>query len=141
MLSHGAPFYAVYNVGPYTFQPWKVVWAEIAGSLQAAVIGQAPVPHTGQSKPVVPDHKVYFVAFDRAEEAHFVCALLNSAPVRTFADSFTVKTQVSNLFRVLRLPPYTAADPRHGRLAELSRQAHAGERWQAEIDTCALEVL
>lgn len=141
MLPHGAPFYAVYNVGPYTFKPWKVVWAEVAGSLQATVMGRASLPHTGQIKPVVPDHKVYFVAFDREEEAHFVCALLNSRQVRTFVNSFTVKTQVSNLFRILRLPPYLAPDPRHQRLAELSQQAHAGERRQEEIDTWVQEVI
>ncbi len=140
MKNTGAPFYAVYNVGPYTFQPYKVVWAEQSGTLEAAVVSTAKVPHMGE-RLVVPDHKVFFAAFDDETEAHFVCALLNSEPVRTFVDSFTVKLQVGTLFDVLRLPPFDVHDPLHLRLATLSRQAHTGADLRAEVDTCAEEAL
>ncbi|MBL7063171.1 MAG: N-6 DNA methylase [Anaerolineae bacterium] len=140
MKNTGAPFYAVYNVGPYTFQPYKVVWAEQSSTLEAAVVSTAQVPHLGE-RLVVPDHKVFFAAFDDETEAHFVCALLNSEPVRTFVDSFTVKLQVGTLFDVLRLPPFDAHDPLHLRLATLSRQAHTGADLRAEVNTCAEEAL
>jgi len=130
----------VYNIGPYTFQPHKVVWAEQSGTLEAAVISSVALPHLGE-RVVVPDHKVFFAAFDDVTEAHFVCALLNSKSVRTFVDSFTVKLQVGTLFDVLRLPPFDAHDPLHCRLATLSRQAHTGAGVRAEVDVCAEELL
>lgn len=118
------PNYAIYNVGAYTFSPFKVVWAEIAGSLEAAVISEAPVPFGGGLKPIVPDHKVYFVPFDDADHAHYVCALLNAQPVREFVDSFTVKLQVGSLFRHVRLPEFDPNKPSHLALVAHSRRAH-----------------
>ena len=44
------PFYAIYDVGDYTFSPYKVVWAEMAGTLQAAVISEAVAPYGGGAK-------------------------------------------------------------------------------------------
>ena len=34
------PFYATFNVGPYTFAPWKVVWSEIGNEIDAAVVSR-----------------------------------------------------------------------------------------------------
>jgi hypothetical protein len=36
-----APFFAIYNVGDYTFQSWKVVWPEMSSRFYAAVAGSA----------------------------------------------------------------------------------------------------
>jgi hypothetical protein len=124
MAAVDIPFYAIYDVGDYTFAPYKVVWAEMAGTLQAAVIGHAVVPYGGGSKSVVPDHKVYFAAFDDPDQAHYVCALLNSEPVRAFIDSFTIKIQVGTLFRHIHVPAYDPSDQDHRDLAQLSRDAH-----------------
>ena len=77
----GAPFFAIYNVGPYTFQPWKVIWPEMSSRFFAAVAGSAPIPGGGL-RPYVPDHKIYFAAFDAPELAYYLCALLNAPMVR-----------------------------------------------------------
>lgn len=124
MAVQDIPFFAIYDVGDYTFAECKVVWAEMAGTLQAAVIGNAMVPFGGGLKPIVPDHKVYFAPFASLQYAHYVCALLNSAPIRTFIDSFTIKLQVGTVFRHIRLPVYEPSDPSHQRLVQLSQDAH-----------------
>jgi hypothetical protein len=118
------PNFAIYNVGEYTFAPYKVVWAEMAGSLQAAVISESELPFVGQYKPIVPDHKVYFVRFHEPKYAHYVCALLNSDPIRRFVDSFTIKIQVGTLFRHLTLPQFDPSNRDHSLLAKLSQAAH-----------------
>lgn len=141
--AHEVPNYAIYNVGQYTFAPYKVVWAEMAGSLQAAVISEAEVPFGGGYKPIVPDHKVYFVDFEESAPAHFVCALLNSDPVRRFIDSFTIKIQVGTLFRHLTLPRYDATNPDHDRLVRLSLRAHlkmSSTSGKESIDKQALKI-
>ena len=71
-----APFYSIYNVSEDTFAPYKTCWREQADFLTSAVIGQATVGN--EMKAIMPDHKVMFVPFEKAEEAHFLCAVLNS---------------------------------------------------------------
>lgn len=144
MRSMGAPFYAIYNVGSYTFSPYKVVWAEMAGSVAAAVVGTQDLPYGLGTRPVVPDHKVYFVACDTEDEAHFLCAMLNSEPVRLFVDSFTVKIQVGTLFKHLKLPEYDHNGSIHKALAKLSREAHLSgitDEMQQEIDNYGWELV
>jgi hypothetical protein len=142
MRPTGAPFYAVYNVGSYTFSKYKVVWAEMAGSIAAAVVSTQKLPHGLGTKPVVPDHKIYFVATNNENEAHFLCSMLNSEPVRTFVNSFTVKIQVGTLFRHLKLPPYDHNNAHHRRLVALSKEAHtSGTPAQDRIDSEAWAVV
>ncbi len=144
MKAQGAPFYAIYNVGDYTFAPYKVVWAEIARSLYSAVITSSALPHGLGTKLIVPDHKIYYVATDTEDKAHFLCAMLNSEPIKIFVDSFTVKIQVGSLFKSLKLPPYNEANPHHWKLVNLSKQAHASgvnSDLQSQIDSEAWKII
>jgi hypothetical protein len=113
----------VYNVGDYTFQPWKVVWPEMSSRFYAAVAGGAYVPVAGH-RPYVPDHKVYFASFDAKEPAFFLCGLLNTPMVREWIESHTVNIQVGNIFKHTKLPSYADDNPRHVALAELVERAH-----------------
>lgn len=119
----GAPNFAVYNVGPYTFQQWKVIWPEMSTKFFAAVAGSAAVPSAGQ-RPYVPDHKVYFAAFDDKETAHFLCGLLNTDMVREWIESHNVSIQVGDIFKHLSLPAYDPNDAAHVALAALVEKAH-----------------
>lgn len=119
----GAPFYAVYNVGAYTFQPWKVIWPEMSTSFYAAVAGNATVPGVGQ-RPYVPDHKVYFAGFNNKEPAYFLCGLLNAQAVREWVESHNISIQVGDVFKHMRLPEYNPSDTAHTTLARLVEQAH-----------------
>ena len=119
----GAPFHAVYNVGDYTFKPWKVIWPEMSSSFYAAVAGSADVPLVG-TRPYVPDHKVYFSAFDDKETAYYLCGLLNSQTVQEWIDSHNVSIQVADIFKHLNLPKFNQADKNHALLAETVMHAH-----------------
>lgn len=120
----GAPYYAVYNVGEYTFKPWKVIWPEMSNRFYAAVAGSAPVPGVGP-RPYVPDHKIYFVSFDTKEPAYYLCGLLNSSLVREWVESHTISIQVGDIFKHLRLPSFDPGDSRHLELATRVEAAHA----------------
>ena len=119
----GAPFHAVYNVGEYTFKPWKVIWPEMSSSFYAAVAGSAHVPLAG-IRPYIPDHKVYFSAFDDKETAYFLCGLLNSQTVQEWIDSHNVSIQVADIFKHLNLPEFNKLDKNHKVLAEKVMAAH-----------------
>ncbi|MDC9591565.1 N-6 DNA methylase [Xenorhabdus sp. XENO-10] len=119
----GAPFHAVYNVGDYTFKPWKVIWPEMSSSFYAAVAGSANVPLVG-SRPYVPDHKVYFSAFDDKETAYYLCGLLNSKTVQEWIDAHNVSIQVADVFKHLDLPEFNKKDIHHTLLAKRVMAAH-----------------
>jgi hypothetical protein len=119
----GAPFYDVYNVGDYTFQPWKVVWPEMSTRFYAAVAGSSMVPIVG-SRPYVPDHKVYFAGFNNKEPAYFLCGLLNTLMVREWIESHTVSIQMGDVFKHMTLPEFNAEDTGHVSFAALVESSH-----------------
>ena len=95
----------------------------MSSSFYAAVAGSADVPLVG-TRPYVPDHKVYFSAFDDKETAYYLCGLLNSQTVQEWIDSHNVSIQVADIFKHLNLPKFNQADKNHALLAETVMHAH-----------------
>jgi hypothetical protein len=123
MLKEGAPFYTMFAVGTYTFAPWKVVWRYIASDFIVAVAR----PRDG--KLVVPDHRLMLVDCLDENEAHYLCATLNSSPIRLAVRGFFVETQIApHVVERLRIPRFDPNNPVHLRLAELSEQAHGAAK-------------
>lgn len=109
-------WYTLFRLGPYTAGCWRVVWPHSAGGrLRAAVLSP--------EDPTVPDQKVVLVPFDAAEPALFLCALLNSPPVRRAAAGSGGMDASPNLVRRLALPRFDGADPAHRAVVDLARQA------------------
>ena len=118
-----APFYSLYNIGEYTLSPFKVCWREQSEFFTCSVVGRAEVE--GDSKAVIPDHKLMFVPVTSEAEAHYVCALLNSAVTVFLVKSYGIETQTStHVLEHVRLPRFNAHDKQHARLSKLSQQAH-----------------
>ncbi|MEY9671482.1 hypothetical protein ABIE93_001416 [Bradyrhizobium elkanii] len=132
-----APYYVVYNSGAYTFAPYKVVWAEQSSTFAAAVVTHANVPLVG-SRPFVPDHKIFFADFGKADVAYFVCGILNSPIIREYIESHTIQIQVSNIFKHLSIPKFESSNPAHDQISKL---CHAAHRAAAKDRERALEVL
>ena len=84
------PFYSMFNVGDYTFAPWKVVWRYVASDFIVAVVGPA-----SDEKPVVPNEKLMLVPVEDDNEAFYLCGVLNSSPIRFAVQSFFVQTQIA----------------------------------------------
>ena len=122
----GLPIYSIFCVGDYSFQPCKVVWLEQQNPIafRAAVVTEAAdsiVPN----KVIVPDHKVYSATVDSLDEAHYLCAFLNSHPVRTWLGGFLIGKQIGTaIFKYMHVPRYNAHDSDHRRLAGISVAAH-----------------
>jgi len=112
-------FYELYNVGPYSTAPYKVVWREQASLLTTAVIG----PEGG--KPVVPDHKLMLVPFDTRDEAHFLCACLSNSIARFIVKSYVIETSTStHVLEYMLIPRFARSRSVHRKLAFLSERAH-----------------
>jgi hypothetical protein len=120
IIEKGGPFYSVFGVGEYTLADWKVVWSgEVAPTLRAAVLG----PQIG-GRVAIPDQTAYMCAMESADSAHFLCALLNSTPVRFYYKTIAYKHTSMHFVRDLKLPEYDSQSELHCRLVELSREAH-----------------
>ena len=136
-----APYYAIYNVGAYTFAPYKVIWAEQSGRFEAAVARGGNVPILGL-RPYIPDHKIFFVDFEGADPAHYLCGLLASSLVKEFVESHNVSIQVGNIFKHMRLPAFDGSEKAHRRLAGLVERAHEeddGSAREALVDEVRCE--
>ncbi len=139
------PFYSMYNVGPYTMAPWKVVWSgQVAPRLRAAVIDGRDRDET-----IVPDQTCYFCSFEEAIPAHELCAILNSAPVRLWYKSVAYKHTSMGFVGQLQIPAPGLTPRLAKRLAALSEKAHVaslnGEQRklgeiESAIDECAAEL-
>jgi len=122
------PFYAMYNVGPYTTAPVKVVWRRMDRRMTAAVVQQIDHPLLGL-RPVVPQETCVLVAAANADEAHYLCAVLNSAVVNLLVRAHSVcggkGFGTPGILDYIRLRRFDPRDRRHRQLATLSRRAHA----------------
>lgn len=134
------PFYSMFDVGDYTFAPYKVVWREQAAGLTCAVVG----PEDG--KPVIPDHKLMMVECESADEAAYLCAALNSSPARLTVWAYAISIQQdTHIVQHVAVPRFAARNSVHRRLAWLAQEAHdrAGEDVadiEAQIDEAAAEL-
>jgi hypothetical protein len=77
-------FYGLMDIDDYTFAPWKVVWTRI-GSIQAAVVS------SDGGKVVIPQETITLVPCNSSEEAHYICAIVNSAVFQFAAESYSQK--------------------------------------------------
>jgi hypothetical protein len=121
------PFYSMYNVGPYTLAPSKVVWRRMDRRLRAAVVGCVDDTTLGR-RPMIPQETCVLVPCAGEDEAHYLCALMNSERSGRLVSAHSVSGGkgfgTPSILEYLGLRRYCANDARHVRLASLSREAH-----------------
>ncbi|RPI13527.1 MAG: hypothetical protein EHM65_05165 [Acidobacteriales bacterium] len=135
------PYYSQFNVGEATFAPFKVVWRRMAADLSAAVVSEWP--GALGAKMLLPLETTTFIGTSSAEEAHYLCAVMNSAPVRRLVRSFSSAGRgfgTPFVASQIRIPEFDPADALHGRLSEMSRAMHedCAAGWESEIDRAVL---
>jgi hypothetical protein len=124
------PFYSLYDIGSYTFQPYKVVWKDISGKISArgdfggaAVIGKKKDVNLGKVQ-LLPDATLMFIPCKSEDEAHYLCASLNSIFTRFVATCYAVLHVGQHVLKYTDIRQYDANNPNHQKLAELSKKAH-----------------
>jgi len=123
----GRAFYSMYDVGRYTIAPIKVVWRRMDRRINAAVAGPVDDPVVGP-RPVVPQETCVLVACETADEAHYLCGVLNSAVVGFLVASHSVRSGkgfgTPSMLDYVRIGRFEADNPQHAEVAAASRQAH-----------------
>jgi SAM-dependent methyltransferase len=104
----GKPYWSLWNVGPYTFSPHKVVWREISGRFQAAYVGP---------EVVVCDHKLYFVPCESEAEGRYLANVLNAPTVAGAISAYASQLSLgASVVEYLAIPRYDAE--RHRAIVE-----------------------
>ena len=136
------PFYVVYCVGQYTFSRYKVVWMEQQkpALFRAAVVSDEEGAE-GLNVAHIPDHKLYFASLETAMEAHYLCGVLNSGPVRNWLGGFLLGKQIGTaVLEYTRIPEYDPQDRTHREIATISAEAHEERVGSWSTDTLAPDV-
>jgi len=138
-----APFYTMFNIGEQSFAPYKVVWKRMANDLEAVVLTKVETP-IGE-KDVIPTDTTSLIPFKSEEEAHYVCAILNSSPVRFCVRSYSSAGRgfgSPSIVKHFGIPKYERSNEVHWKLSELSKRAHGlAKRYYEEKDLKAREEL
>jgi type II restriction/modification system DNA methylase subunit YeeA len=125
------PFYTVYDIGVYTFEPYKVVWKNIAGAITgkaefscAAITDKIDDPYLGQ-KTIIPNVKLMLASVSTPEEAYYLAGVLNSTFVRSIVASYVIETGIStHILDIIKVPKLDPNNLTQRRIAELSKKAH-----------------
>jgi hypothetical protein len=120
-------FYSIFNFGSENLSPVRVVWGTMGSRFRAAVVEAIDDPSVGRKPPQV-KNTVIFTAASSADEAHYLCALLNSTPLNYLAVFSTVRGGKSfgsgGFFERVRIDHYDPGLAVHAGLAAASRAAH-----------------
>lgn len=119
------PFYSQYNIGDYTFANYKVIWNQMGNELSASVISQKKTLFG--YKTVIPLHTTALIATNNEPEAHYLCAIINSTPVRDFIKSFSSAGRgfgTPSVMEHVGIPKFDPQNALHLKLAEISKQCH-----------------
>ena len=134
------PFYRLDNVGPYTFQPYRVVWREQNKKMISCVISSLNTVALG-NKTIVTDSKVLFCSFDDEKEAHYLCAVINSPTIAKIIESYTIDTQRGvDILKNIKIPKYNESNKIHKRLSKISISAHKAYSVRENTSDFELEI-
>jgi len=119
------PFYSQYNIGPYTFANYKVIWNQMGNEINSCVISQINTPFG--FKMVIPLHTTALIAVENELEAHYLCSIINSIPVKEFIKSFSSAGRgfgTPSVMEHVGIPKFDPQNSLHLKLAEISKQCH-----------------
>ena len=120
-----APFYSQFNISEETFRRYKVVWKAMSNDIVAGVVSQ--IKTDMGFKIAIPLHTTSFFATDNESEAHYLCAIINSKPVREFIKSFSSAGRgfgTPSVMEYVGIPKFDPQNPLHQKLAEISKKCH-----------------
>ena len=137
MLARRTTFYAMLGYGPYTIKRFKVIWKRMASDIAAGVISQYKT-QLGY-KIAIPIGTTSFFATDNEAEAHYLCAIINSTPVREFIKSFSSAGRgfgAPSVMNHVGIPEFDPENELHQKLAQLSKTLH-GLKSEKKLDEVA----
>lgn len=138
-----APYYALARTGPYSHAEWYVIFRDNTKWL-SAVVGEIDTEWGGRKKPAFQNHCVSVCeradgTFISEDEAHYICAILNSH----IAEDYILSTSDKRTFKIripVKINPYDAENTIHLSLSMLSKKAHLSHEDEKRIEEIRTEI-
>ena len=124
-LAEKTEFYAMYGIGEYTFAKYRIAWKRMAAKMSAVVLSSIRTDFG--TKTLVSTDTTAFFAVGNKDEAHYLCAILNSEIVDDFIKSFSSAGRgfgTPSIMNEFAIPRFDNSNETHKQLAELSEKAH-----------------
>jgi len=124
-LADKTEFYAIFGVGEYTFSKYRVVWKRMSSKMSAVVLSSIKTEFG--TKALISTETTALFSVDVKDEAHYLCAILNSEIVNDFIKSFSSAGRgfgTSSIMNNFAIPCFNNSNETHKQLAELSEKAH-----------------
>lgn len=118
-------FFVMSGMLPHVFERYKVVWKRMAGDIVAAVVSQYKTPFG--YKTIIPTDTTSLFATEQEDEAHYLCAIINSKPVRDFVKSFSSAGRgfgTPSVMQHVGMPKFDRKNKTHEKLSQLSELLH-----------------
>jgi len=97
----------------------------MAGDIVAAVVSQYKTPFG--YKTIIPTDTTSLFATEQEDEAHYLCAIINSKPVRDFVKSFSSAGRgfgTPSVMQHVGMPKFDRKNKTHEKLSQLSELLH-----------------
>lgn len=125
------PPYMIFRLSPLKMVTFKVAYADTVTRLSACVIPPKVEDPILGIKSVVVDSTADIITTKNEEQAHYICALLNSTPLRSFAYTVALpkggvpyKRFTNWTIATLPIPPYRSDLKVCKDLIKMSKEAH-----------------
>jgi len=138
-LAERTAFYAMFGISSYTVANYRVVWKRMASDLVAAVITQYKTPFG--YKTIIPTDTTSLFAADNESEAHYLCAIVNSNPIREFIKSYSSAGRgfgAPSVMNHIGIPKFDPKNELHQNLSEISKKCH---QFKSEVKEEEIEKL
>lgn len=122
-----APEYSLYNIGGYTFAPYKVVWKALAKGVAAVTISK------NNDRMIIPDHNLVMVPLENEAEAYYLTGILNADIVSKFVNAYVAWFISGHILERMNIPKYCEENVLHTEIAALSKKAHVEVRKEKEL--------
>jgi hypothetical protein len=113
-----APEYVLYDIGSYTFSPYKVVWKALASGMIATTISSI------DNRLIIPDHNVVMIPIYDEDEAYYLSGVLNSEIVSRFVNAYISWFFSTHILEHMHIPKYDSNNSTHKSIVKLSKEAH-----------------
>ncbi len=142
-LGERTAFYTMFGIGTYTVAKYKVVWKRMARELIAAVVNQIKTPFGYRT--TIPTDTTSLFACESEEEAHYLCAIVNSRPVGEFVKAYSSAGRgfgAPSVMKHIGIQKHDSNNKLHSRLSDLSLRLHelVADEYYSDIATIENEI-
>ena len=123
-----APEYSMYNIGEYTFAPYKVIWKALAKGVAAVTISQE------DGRLLIPDHNLLMVPLENELEAYYLTGVLNSDIVSRFVNAYVAWFISGHILERINIPRYCEKNELHNEIAALAKLAHLAAEDEKQLE-------